>query len=190
MVSRDTRERVQSGFLQLIVDKPYSRITMTSLAAELGMSRQNLYRYYSSKDQILADTLEETLHPLLKMAEEVDVSKPPDEQWNRLMDRTFRLVDNHRTIMMAVLKSGEDELLYKVLKSFVVRALGSFIRASGMTIHDHEYFDAITSHLSGGFFYLFKSWGEGGMTISVEKIARIQKTYSLEVLKELVQSCN
>lgn len=190
MAQRDTRNRIHLGFLKVIAKQSYTDLSMKDLANELGMSRQNLYRYYSSKDQILADILEETLDPLLVYAAEVELDTTPDQQWATLMDKTFAFAYKNRDVLVAVFNSGMNDMIYEIMKSTTVRALGNMIRKNGLIIRDRAYFDIISHYITGGFFHIIKSWIESGMSIPPEKVATVLKTYSWKMLEDLVLSCD
>ena len=59
MLNNDVNEKIRSAFLSLLSEKSYSKVTFKEVASVTGMTRQNLYYYYESKENVLEDVIEE-----------------------------------------------------------------------------------------------------------------------------------
>jgi AcrR family transcriptional regulator len=57
-VTRDTRERILDATLAAVSAYGLSRVTLDDVAREAGLSRQTVYRYFGTRDALLAATIE------------------------------------------------------------------------------------------------------------------------------------
>jgi TetR/AcrR family transcriptional repressor of mexJK operon len=56
--ARAKKEQVRAGAQRLFLDKGFAATSTDAIAAEAGVSKQTLYAYYPSKEELLADVLE------------------------------------------------------------------------------------------------------------------------------------
>ena len=78
--------RIKQELLSLLERRPYKKITMKRLAESLGMTRQNLYKHYSSKDEIILDVLQERLDLVFDLLENMEVGSGSSD-WHRLLSK-------------------------------------------------------------------------------------------------------
>ena len=56
--ARAKKEQIRAGAQRLFLDRGFAAAGTDAIAAEAGVSKQTLYVYYRSKDELLADVLE------------------------------------------------------------------------------------------------------------------------------------
>ena len=56
--ARAKKEQIRAGARRLFLDKGFAATSTDAVAAEAGVSKQTLYAYYPSKEELLADVLE------------------------------------------------------------------------------------------------------------------------------------
>jgi TetR/AcrR family transcriptional regulator, mexJK operon transcriptional repressor len=84
------------GAQRLFLDKGFAATSTDAIAAEAGVSKQTLYVYYPSKEELLADVLEHLIEdglrggPSLTVEEESPGSR--DELWRALDSLARRLI--------------------------------------------------------------------------------------------------
>jgi len=84
------KERILSAFLELSKTKGFYRVTMDELAAEAGMSKRTLYRYFSSKDQIIEATLDRFMTEMaFKVEELVSACHKPEEIFANMLSLLY-----------------------------------------------------------------------------------------------------
>lgn len=186
--SEERQRHIKSAFLEMLEEKPFSEITMKALADKLQMTRQNIYRYYSSREQIFADFVEDELDSIFNIVEQV-APELTDSNWNDLVDLGINLIYQNKRSVCVVMSCGQDETMYKLTKSFIRRCLGHLARIQGITIRDTVYLDIVASQLAGGGFYMLKAWTENNMNTPPEKIANIYKSFSGNLIQQLLQEC-
>ena len=68
------REHILKTAARVFAEEGFDRASVSLLAKECGISKANIYHYYSSKDDLLFDVLDTNLSQLLVRIESVDVS--------------------------------------------------------------------------------------------------------------------
>jgi AcrR family transcriptional regulator len=84
--------------------------SMTEIARTAGVGRVTLYGHFPSREALLRAVFERTLHRASAALESVDVdSGPADEALVRLIGSSWRIVDEHRSLLAAALEHlGND----------------------------------------------------------------------------------
>lgn len=87
------KERILSAFLELSKTRGFYRVTMDELAAEAGVSKRTLYRYYRSKEEMIEAVLEKLMANIESLIEEFVVSHhKPDEIVANMLRILHRIV--------------------------------------------------------------------------------------------------
>jgi TetR/AcrR family transcriptional regulator, mexCD-oprJ operon repressor len=84
--------------------------SMTEVARTAGVGRVTLYGHFPSREALLQAVFERTLHRANTALETVDVDDgPADEALVRLIDSSWRILDEHRSLLAAALDHlGQD----------------------------------------------------------------------------------
>jgi AcrR family transcriptional regulator len=188
MKTTPSTDRIEAKFLEMMSDMPYSKIAMKSLADELQMTRQNIYRHYSSKEQIFSSIIEDKLEELFPLIENMAPSIN-DETWDTLVTLGVQLIYDNKHIMTATFNSGEDELLLRLMRSFMTRCLGHVARTHNIRIRNETYFKMLVGFLTGSGFYMFKTWAQDGADVPPESISKIHKSISATNIIDLLREC-
>jgi AcrR family transcriptional regulator len=154
----DTKAVIKETFLSLLLQKSYSKISVKGLATEIGMSRQNFYRYYVSKEDILIDVVDDTFDHLYNILESnLDTI---DTNSDQLIDQLYDALLPTKFIIGEVLDRGTDEVVLGHVQNFIRRVLGRIIRSKELAVIDHDYLDLLVAKIAGGGFYLVKTWSK------------------------------
>ena len=104
-------EAVVRAAIGLFTERGAARVTMADIAAEVGLARNSLYRYFPDKSHIVATWFRRELGPLLAASEAVaDDGSPPTERlvsWISL-HLGYLSTPEHRRMLQAV--AAIDEL--------------------------------------------------------------------------------
>jgi len=77
----DHRQRIISALKELSATRGFYRVTVDELAARAGMSKRTIYRYFSSKEEIINAALEEFISTVAKKVRQaLDSSSDPVEK--------------------------------------------------------------------------------------------------------------
>lgn len=86
------KERIIAAFFRLLPEsRGFSRVTMDELSREAGLSKRTIYRYFSSKEEIIEAVLDSFL---AKMSKEMDIvfasTKQSDEILNDILNTLLK----------------------------------------------------------------------------------------------------
>src|SRR5437764_12776187 len=92
-VDERRRQLLEAG-ARLFTEHAYDELTMSRIAAEIGISKGLLYHYFPSKADYFRATLEEAAAELERVTRP-DPEKPPAEQLFHAVDAYLRWIDEH-----------------------------------------------------------------------------------------------
>lgn len=183
-----TAQRIKDEFVEMLSIRAYSEIRVKDLANAMGMTRQNFYRYYSSKEEILSELIEDSLTPLVEGIE--DKSPNLDNQvWGILINIALSTFKENKTSTLAIMKSDADDLVYKYARAFIARSLGHLARVNHMVITDHDYFSLLVSHFCGAVFHTVKDWCDKDMRVPLEDVSQMLHITANDALAALLHKC-
>jgi AcrR family transcriptional regulator len=85
----EIRERIISFARDHFMHEGFSKVTLDEIAAELGMSKKTLYKYFEDKEDLLRVGIEENMR---KVAREIDVISTSDSSFAEKLARVMMLI--------------------------------------------------------------------------------------------------
>ena len=178
-----TKARIRAEFSRCLRETAYRKITVKELALRLGMSRQNFYRYYFSKEEILLDTIDDMFDRIYQM---LDVNfHAIDDAPDLLIQQLFSITVPSKAVIAEVLDRGTDDVVFAHMQNFVRRILGRLARSKDKVISDHEYFDILVSKIAAGSFFAIKTWSQADIEISERKFKALFMPMLQDILVNL-----
>jgi AcrR family transcriptional regulator len=153
--------KIRTTFIELLNKKPYRRITFKELATEAGMSRQNLYYYYKSKESVLEDIIEEFFDNLYEAMFKFDFQEigSDNEELGRAFIRTIiQALKDHEEIAKCFFSKDVNIVFINKMVAFLTRILGSLIRAQGITVNDPKYIHYLALQMAGASYLPIREW--------------------------------
>lgn len=171
-LSESAKDRIKQEMLRQLGDTGYGLITITGLAESLGMSRQNLYKYYASKEQIFQEITEDRLEAFFDLFERFYTDRSPD-RWDALILSMLAVIENNRELLGQILEGPTEPAVFASLKSAVARALGHVARVNGVAIRDRAFFEIIVQHIAGSSYHITRAWIFSGADVPAAKLALV-----------------
>lgn len=150
-------EQTQAHLIDLLAHRPYSKISFTELAEAVGVSRQGLYHYYGSKDDILALIIEDLLDEIYLETTQ-NTARLNSDSVQELCLRVADILLENKTTMRTIFTSELNEVLIQKLTSFLKRVFGLHIRRNCLTLRHWEEIDYLALMLAGALFHSLKKW--------------------------------
>src|SRR5580693_1127814 len=92
-----TRAAVRDSALRLFAERGYQLTTMMDIGAALGIRGPSLYKHVTSKQELLAEIMTETMTTLIsRQRTAVDAGGPPGVQLRRAVEAHVRYHATHR----------------------------------------------------------------------------------------------
>jgi len=165
--SRRSRQWITKALLELMMEKPFNKITITEIADKADVVRRTFYRNFDSKEDILRTYIysiflgyEERLSEL-KEYNPYKISKIYFEYMSRHKTFLKLLVDND--LFLLILRVSEDHI-----EEFSKKIKGPIIKDYSETFL--EYFNAYNV---SGMWQMLENWLNKGMLESVDELAHI-----------------
>ena len=111
---RHQTQRITSAARRVFVARGFAAADLGSIAAEVGLARNSLYRYFANKDEILLACIREDMEPhIANLAALADNYPDPVERIVALVNMQFDLATGpaHATLeLMGEVREGSSEL--------------------------------------------------------------------------------
>jgi len=99
-----TRQHIRDAVVRVITEVGVHGLTMARVADEAGIAKGTLYRYFTTKSDLIRDTIDDCLAPmrseLVALAKE---SLPPEERLRRMTLRHLSFFEEHRDFFRVLL---------------------------------------------------------------------------------------
>ncbi|MGJ8686298.1 MAG: TetR/AcrR family transcriptional regulator [Spongiibacteraceae bacterium] len=171
----EVKNRIRDELFQCMREMPYSKITIKNLVERLGMSRQNFYRYYMSKDEILLDLIDTTLDVVYQIVESNFQLISSD--LGIIAEQIEGLVNREKNLINEILSCPNKDVVFSHLQTFIRRVAGRLLRENNHTNIDQDYLDIIISQYTGSGYHLIKAWAQSDGDLDKLKFTSIITTY-------------
>lgn len=181
--------RIKQELLSQLERHSYKKITMKHLAESLGMTRANLYKHYSSKEEIILSIIQEHLDLVYDLFENMELkSKAID--WHALLRQSAQVLLINKEMVCAVMTSDVEALVFEYVKSFITRVLGHIARVNKIHIKDQDYFNLIVLQISGAGFNVVKGWAINEMKTPEDQVAALLDDIVNESMMDKLRLCD
>ena len=171
----ERREAIVEGALRLFAERGALPVRVEDIAAEVGISRATFYKYFSERDEILA----ELFRRLLATApSEVDGEGSAAERVTALLVETAQRMAEQEQLARFVytLPVRHDALLgEQVARPAFIDAIDALV-AEGLAdgeLRDDVSRQALTGHLVRAFEGAMRDWAAGDVEDPADHVARL-----------------
>lgn len=182
----DSAALIRRSFIGLLAIKPYSKISFTELAKTSGMSRQNLYNYYRSKEELVKEVIEDQFDYMFGEFEKLPV-KISLKDCHRFVFSVCCMLIRNKQVAKALLVHNDFDVVFANYTIFVKRSFGHIVRKRQRLVCDEEYFNYLSLQFSAAAFYSVQAWVRRDMSWPAERYANmLSKTLygTIELLDE------
>lgn len=153
---RFSMECIETALLSLMSEKPYDKITYQELAGRAGVSRNAIYRNYSSVDDILSQYLFRITGDFLHSFDRTMAYKD-------YLLVLFRHLAKTKDVGMLLLKAGKASILYN---TFLLMKNRYNVENDNI----REYYDY---YRIGGIYCVYLHWLETGCRETADELCAI-----------------
>lgn len=169
---KDTVEKIKKGFASVLENKPYTKIRMGEVAEASNISRQTIYRYFHSKEEILRSINDDLFDEFYERTEDM-LGNFEGDYPQRVCEIVYEVVAERAQPAMALMATDASDIIYNQVRRYMKRVLGKVVRSQNIEIKDPEYLELVVDHISGAGYHVLKRWALGGMKYSPAQMARI-----------------
>ncbi|MGN1444568.1 MAG: TetR/AcrR family transcriptional regulator [Acutalibacteraceae bacterium] len=154
---RFSKECIFISLLSLMEQKPFDKISITEIAQKAGVSRNAVYRNFSTKEDILKDCISEITESFLN-----ELKSEPVSSYDEYTLALFRHLDETKKIGLTVMKSGMTSVLFD-----------SFMSLKGHFDVDDRIKSYYENYRIGAIFYMYITWLENGCKETPKELMQI-----------------
>lgn len=168
MTAGDANARLEGAFLQLIEEKPFSKITVNDIVERAGVHRNTFYYHYQSIPAMLGEICRKMVTQMFVVYK--DVNSPAD-----CILPLVRYTKEHRTAILHIYDSDVRSVLMEYVRQIgrfaIERYIDNITDRTGISRHDKEL---MVRFYTAGVVGVWTDWVEEGMeTDSSEDFIRI-----------------
>lgn len=166
-LSLQRRQQIEEGLLELLRNQPYDKVTVTDIAAFMGMSRKSFYKYFSGKDDCLVSLFDRVI---LEGAIHVATGPVGHEDLTGVWQEFFRFWQTQRKLLEVVdSQQMERLLLLRYLHYFQTEERNQQV-IPGLPLENRD--EDVLSFYIMGLLTLLLSWCRRGCAPGVEEMAK------------------
>jgi AcrR family transcriptional regulator len=182
------RDAVLAAAVTLFIRKGYDATSVDDIARSLGVTKSAVYHHVSSKEQLLADALDEALDELdatVDAATQAD--GPAVERLRTAVERSVEVLVAHQsavTLLLRVHGNSATEVAALTRRRRIDRALAGLVREAvdeGALRGDLD--PDVVSRLLFGMVNSLVEWYRSGGPVSSEELARSVAVLAFEGLR-------
>lgn len=164
-------DRIKAAFLDVLVRTPFTKIRMAEVAKMAGTSRQNIYRYFSSKEEIFRAAVDDLFDEFYDKATPFLCDAESDFSYFFIY-LVYSEVQKHSDVFLSMMRSEADEVLRQQMRRYYRRFVGKIVRDSNVEVTNIETLDYVGDLIVGSTYELMKRWVNTGMKESPQQMAR------------------
>lgn len=152
-----TKECVVGALLKLLEEKEYNKITLSEIAAKAGVSRNAVYRNFSSKDLILKKYVNNITLDFANGLKNKSI-----ETYEQYVNELFLHLCSYSEVSKVLVESRLTDILYE-----------SFTVMKGFIAADSDIKDYYENYRIGGMYSIYLTWLENGRKESPKELSEI-----------------
>ena len=158
------QRQFQKALLSSMKNQSYSKITVTELCWQTGLSRKTFYRLYENKDDVLCAMLDSLLYDMSHYQE-------PKQTVSEELFRVFSYWKEQKVVLDVL---SRDQLSYLLLERALYYVSGEDTQLQRvLNAAEHSHKEELLLFVLGGIMALIIRWHHSGYTRSTEEMAQI-----------------
>ena len=165
-MSRITKKAIEASLKNLLLKKPFDKITINDIAEDCGISRMTFYYHFKDIYDLVEWACEEDVKKILE-------DKDDYKTWTQGFLNLFEEVLKNKPFILNVYRSvGREQVenyLYKIVYDLLLNVIEE--KAQGMTVRDEDK-EFVADFYKYAFVGLMLDWVKNGMKEDPHKIVK------------------
>ena len=165
-MSQITKKAIEASLKNLLLKKPFDKITINDIAEDCGISRMTFYYHFKDIYDLLEWACEEDVKKILE-------DKDDYKTWTQGFLNLFEEVLKNKPFILNVYRSvGREQVenyLYKIVYDLLLNVIEE--KAQGMTVRDEDK-EFVADFYKYAFVGLMLDWVKNGMKEDPHKIVK------------------
>lgn len=190
--NENTSAKIRANFIELLNQKPYRKITFKEIATVSNMSRQNLYYYYASKEQVLEHVIEvffERIYDKLTTASANFQGISNDKELGReVVALVFEELEVNEEVAKCFFSRDVNIIFVNKQIAFLKRLFGRYVRTQNIKVNDPKYIHYLALEVTGASYLVFREWFLVDREFPAERIIDLGQPVVRQVLQSLAKN--
>lgn len=166
-----TRRLLMDSLLELMAEKPYSKISVANICQHSGVARPTFYLHYHSKDGLLRGYIERMF---LQFYAEVESSLTASPNVDPLIaEIMFRQWFDNARFAKLLVEADVEALMLAEFKLYVGRVMEGYINAHEALIKDRSQIHYVIDFLTGASFMVIVRWIKEDFPMTPQEMGRL-----------------
>lgn len=190
---RRTRNALSRALLSLMQERDYDSVTIQEITDRADLNRATFYLHYSSKEELLTDSLEAMFDDLVEQFQDATAVTPIWQDTTAVL-AVFEHVANHAALYKVLLSDrGQSHVIYRIIDYIANFGQKRVAMHLPPDLRLALPVEIVSYHAAGSLFALVSWWVQNDLPYSAEYMATaVDKLYTHGILAivpdELIQT--
>ena len=169
--TRYTRKALADSLVELMKDKPFTKITIRELCEKADINRTTFYAHYHDQYDLLRQIEEETLGSIEGMLNKYDTKRSKREVLEMVEEILEFIAGNSSSLQVLLSENGDIQFQKKLFRYFMLKEqVMKYFHQRSIKEETKEYWSVYVIH---GAIGLVQYWLKDNMSVPVSEMARI-----------------
>jgi AcrR family transcriptional regulator len=169
--TRYTRKVLADSLVELMKDRPFTKITIKELCEKADINRTTFYAHYRDQYELLLQIEEETLAYFEDLLNKYDSKRSKNEINEMICEMLTFISNNSNSLHILLSENGDMDFQKKVLRRFMQKGLVTkYFSEREVQEEMYEYWYAF---IINGAIGLIQYWLKNKMALPIPEMAKI-----------------
>jgi len=165
-----TRRCIRQAFIELVMEKEYTNITVSDIAQRAGINRRTFYLHYASVDEVMAELEQEIVDRVRTFQDYVNLLDPESDS-KPMFHRLTELLSEYAPLLERMVQIESYHFFFERLKRTWQEAL--LERYSSDLLMSREEFMLQIEFFTAGIISLYARWMSDRTCYSIDEVNRV-----------------
>lgn len=156
----NSEQLIINGLFDLMLETPYTDISVKSICEQSGVSRMTFYRNFHTKEDVVIEQIAQVFRTFVD-----SVVTDKSITFDQLASTFFNIIKDHKDMLMIILNNDLSNLLLRQLKIYMTMLVNDKI----LELRENSS-KLLIALISGGLTEILIVWAEDDMQIPVEEL--------------------
>ena len=184
-VERSRRLLVHT-LLELMAEKPYSKLSVANICERSGVARPTFYLHYRSKDDLLRYYIEQLFTEFAKKIDPILTASPNVD--TRIYQLMFEVWQEHSDLAKLLVQPDVEAILLIEFKTYVGQTIDRYSEAHNVHFGNSGYIQYVIDYLAGASLAVIVRWIREDFRQTPEELAELYADLSRPGLVQVLLS--
>lgn len=177
-ISVRSKRRITESLLELMHERPFSKISIKDIVERAGLTRQTFYHNFDSKEEVLMNKEGELFGEFMQYLMNNQVT-----EWNNIVLYYFRFWQHNADFVRLLIRNNLVFVLEGKAPAYYEAIRGNVkMEKTELTELEFQY---IYAFCSGAIINMLVSWVESGMVLTPQEMTElVMKLFNGSILKK------